>query len=85
MAIEDAAVLAGCLQQSAGEPSGFVHYERLRRERTAGIQIGSRRNAKLFHLRGVKAWLRNRAVKAAGARTMDRLYGYDALQVAKLN
>lgn len=87
MAIEDAAVLAGCLSQdSAGDTieSKLQAYERLRRPRTAGIQTGSRRNAKVFHLSGVKAWLRNRAVRAAGSRAMDKLYSYNALEIAKL-
>ena len=87
MAIEDAAVLAGCLSQGgAGDTieSKLQAYEALRRPRTAGIQAGSRRNAKVFHLSGVKAWLRNRAVRAAGSRAMDKLYSYNALEIAKL-
>ncbi len=82
MAIEDAAVLAGCLAADA-VPAGLKRYENLRRKRTAGIQNGSRRNAKLFHLTGIRAWLRNRAVKQAGGRTMDGLFRYDALKAAK--
>lgn len=87
MAIEDAAVLAGCLSQGGGGAtieSKLQAYEALRRPRTASIQTGSRRNAKVFHLSGVKAWLRNRAVRAAGSRTMNKLYSYNALEVAKL-
>lgn len=87
MAIEDAAVLAGCLSQGySGDTieSKLQAYEALRRPRTAGIQTGSRRNAKVFHLSGVKAWLRNRAVRAAGSRAMDKLYSYNVLEVAKL-
>ena len=80
MAIEDAAVLAGCLQQSGDVASSLQRYEHLRRARTARIQAGSRRNARVFHLAGVPAWLRNRAAKRAGGRAMDELYRYDALQ-----
>lgn len=80
MAIEDAAVLAGCLTTDDAVTAGLKRYEDLRRARTAKIQNGSRRNAKLFHLTGVKAWLRNRAAKRAGGRTMDGLFRYDALQ-----
>ncbi len=80
MAIEDAAVLAGCLQHGDEVSASLQRYEDLRRTRTAGIQNGSRRNAKVFHLSGVPAWLRNRAARAAGGRTMDTLYRYDALQ-----
>ncbi|MCY3641206.1 MAG: FAD-dependent monooxygenase, partial [Gammaproteobacteria bacterium] len=66
MAIEDAAVLAGYLAANDDVATGLKRYEDLRRQRTAGVQNGSRRNAKLFHLTGVKAWLRNQAAKRAG-------------------
>ena len=83
MAIEDAAVLAGCLAAADSIPAGLMRYEDLRRQRTAGVQNGSRRNAKLFHLTGVKAWLRDRATRRVAGRTTDGLFRYDALQVAK--
>ena len=83
MAIEDAAVLAGCLAAEDAVTSGLRRYEDLRRQRTARVQNGSRRNAKLFHLTGVKAWLRNQAAKRAGGRTMDGLFRYDALEAAQ--
>ena len=79
MAIEDGAVLAACLRASSDVPAAFGRYENLRKDRTAGIQLGSRRNARLFHLRGIQAWVRNRAARRAGARSMARLYDYDAL------
>lgn len=82
MAIEDGAVLAGSLQQGKDIVQSLKRYEDLRRERTAGIQKGSRRNAYVFHLSGVKAWLRNRAVRTAGAGVMDALFSYNALEVA---
>jgi salicylate hydroxylase len=82
MAIEDAAVLAGVLATEHEIPAGLARYEDLRRARTAGIQNGSRRNATVFHLTGVRAWLRNRAARAARYRTMERLYSYNALEVA---
>ena len=90
MAIEDAAVLRGCL--AAGTPAAadnpvaaaLTRYEALRQSRTARIQSGSRRNASMFHLSGIRAWARNRAVRVAGARTMDGLYSYDALHAADL-
>lgn len=82
MAIEDGAVLAACLRASSDVPAALGRYENLRKDRTAGIQLGSRRNARLFHLRGVQAWVRNRAARRAGARSMARLYDYDALTAA---
>ncbi len=83
MAVEDAAVLARCLaaegQSGAGVPARLQTYESLRRARTARIQAGSRRNARVFHLRGPAAWVRNRVARRAGEQMMDWLYGYDAL------
>ncbi|MEM8767984.1 MAG: FAD-dependent monooxygenase [Pseudomonadota bacterium] len=82
MAIEDAAVLAGCLAQEDVAPA-LERYEHLRRPRTAGIQRGSRRNATVFHLSGVKAWLRNRGARVARGRAMDGLFRYNALTAAE--
>lgn len=82
MAIEDAAVLAGCLSGGKDISMALARYEDLRRDRTAGVQRGSRRNATVFHLSGVKAWLRNRALKTARNRTMDGLFSYNALEVS---
>jgi salicylate hydroxylase len=81
MAIEDAAILARCLKLDASVPENLLHYESLRKARTAGIQRGSRRNAKVFHLRGIKAWARNRAAGRARSGVMDGLYRYNALEV----
>lgn len=80
MAIEDSAVLGACLELGVPINARLERYEALRRKRTAGIQQGSRRNAKVFHLSGVKAWLRNRAVRTAGNRTTESLYKYNALE-----
>jgi len=81
MAIEDAAVIAGCLNQTQDPTSAFLRYEKLRKKRTAMIQQLSRRNAKVFHLKGIAAWARNRAAKRAGGSTMKKLYAFDALSV----
>ncbi|MDA0272618.1 MAG: FAD-dependent monooxygenase [Proteobacteria bacterium] len=82
MAIEDAAVLAACLSGGGDVAHKLARYEDLRRDRTAGIQKGSRRNASIFHLWGMAAWLRNRALKTAQNRTMDSLFSYNALEVS---
>jgi salicylate hydroxylase len=82
MAIEDAAVLAASLAQESDPARGLARYEDLRRSRTRRIQEGSRRNAKLFHLTGIPAWLRNRAAQRASGPMLDWVYGYDALEVA---
>ncbi|MEM6708997.1 MAG: FAD-dependent oxidoreductase [Pseudomonadota bacterium] len=83
MAIEDAAVLAGCLSRGAGVPAALVRYARLRQERTARIQRGSRRNARVFHLAGIAAWVRDRAAASAGGRVLDGIYRYDAWKAAE--
>ncbi len=82
MAIEDAAVLAACLSGHGEIADRLQRYEDLRRARTARIQNGSRRNARVFHLTGIKAWARNRAAKQAGARSMNGLFSYNPLQAA---
>ena len=82
-AIEDAAVLAACLASGAAPAAGIRCYEELRRGRTALIQAHARRNAKLFHLSGPGAWLRNRVAKHGGRRLMDSLFSYDALNAAQ--
>lgn len=79
MAIEDGAVLSRCVVQGNDIAQSLLRYESLRRERTARIQAGSRRNARIFHLTGIAAWLRNRAASYAGTRMLDWLYGYNAL------
>jgi salicylate hydroxylase len=86
MAIEDAAALATCVSAApAGEiPAALARYEALRRARTAGIQLGSRRNAGLYHMRRPASWLRNlrlRAGRGLGGQS-DALYGYDAFAAA---
>ena len=82
MAIEDGAVLAACLNKSDNVEENLQTYEDLRKKRTAGIQNGSRRNARVFHLRGVAAWLRNRAASKARGRVMEDLFSYNALTAA---
>jgi salicylate hydroxylase len=84
MAIEDAAVLAQCVASATDIPSGLVRYETLRHERTARIQAGSRRNARVFHLSGLNAWLRNRALAVGRGPALGWVYGYDPLTVGRL-
>jgi salicylate hydroxylase len=83
MAIEDAAVLAGCLDGAADVAAALRRYEGLRRERTAGIQLGSRRNAGTFHLVGEAADARDRALASRPGQPAAELFGYDALAVAR--
>ena len=78
-AIEDAAVLASCLAAGGRTASSLRRYEDLRRHRTARIQGHVRRNAKLFHLSGMAAWLRDRTAQWASGRILDSVFRYDAL------
>ena len=78
-AIEDAAVLASCLAAGEHTATSLRRYEYLRRRRTARIQGHARRNAKLFHLSGMAAWLRDHTAKWASGRVLDSVFRYDAL------
>ena len=80
MAMEDAAVLARCVAEDTDLPATLVRYESLRRSRTARIQRNSRRNARIFHLSGLNAWMRNQAVRLIGDRIFHRLFAYNALE-----
>ena len=79
MAIEDAAVLTNCLSADTDLSRALQRYENLRKPRTARIQRGSRRNATVFHLSGVAAWLRDRAASRVGQNAMEQLYRYDPM------
>ena len=83
MAIEDAAVLACCVDGADDVAQALLHYESLRRSRTSRIQLGSRGNAKLFHLRPPYSWLRNRALGKARGNVLDWVFRYDALNAAR--
>jgi salicylate hydroxylase len=80
MAIEDAAVLAGCLGRTPDDPAGALRaYERQRTARTARTQRAARRNGSVYHLGGVGALLRTLAISAMGDRLVRRydwLYGW---------
>jgi salicylate hydroxylase len=75
MAIEDAAVLAKCLKQAAGENAGSIpaalkRYERLRRARVARVARAARRSGQIYHLAGPAAFARDLAIRALGPRRM---------------
>lgn len=78
MAIEDGAVLAECLEDNGDIPCSLKRYENLRRDRTAAIQYGSRRNAKLFHLHEDAATERNETAGRDYRKTIDGLFSYNA-------
>jgi 2-polyprenyl-6-methoxyphenol hydroxylase-like FAD-dependent oxidoreductase len=75
MAIEDAAVLAKCLGEAAGEtgagiPQALKRYAKLRRARVARVQRAATRNGMIYHLKGPMAFARDLSIKAMGARRM---------------
>jgi salicylate hydroxylase len=87
MAIEDAAVLAQVLSESAGEniagiPAALKRYGRLRRARVSRVQRAARRSGRIYHLTGPLALARDLAIKAMGAQRMlarqDWIYDWRA-------
>jgi salicylate hydroxylase len=83
-AIEDAAVLAGCL--AGGDrhrvPAALAVYECRRRDRTARVQEMSLRNGQRFHLPdGLSQQARDAAMSASFGLSpeIDWLYGHDAV------
>ena len=83
MAIEDASVLSHCIAEGTDVPAALLRYESLRRDRTAQVQHRSRQNAKIFHLSGLGAWFRNRAVRIVGDRYFRRLFAYNATDASE--
>ena len=87
MAIEDAAVLAGCLSQSTGEnitgiPAALKRYSGLRRGRVLRVQRAARQQGRIYHLTGPLALARDFAIKAMGPKRMlarqDWIYDWRA-------
>ena len=75
MAIEDAAVLAGCLGETQNErgpavPAALKRYERLRRARVARVQRAARRAGRIYHLASPLALARDLVIKAMGPERM---------------
>jgi salicylate hydroxylase len=74
MAIEDAAVLARCIETQPDDlAAAFQNYENLRRARVARVQQASRRNGQIYHLKGAARIARDRAMQLlGGARLLAR-------------
>ena len=81
MAIEDGAVLASSLSSSSNCKLGLIDYERKRKIRTTMVQKMAARNAKIFHLSGLPALMRNLVMNFAGKKIMNDLYSYDATDI----
>jgi salicylate hydroxylase len=87
-AIEDAAVVARCLEAWPDDPRhALSRYEAVRRPHTTKVQLAARRGETTFHLSDWRdVWRRNhglRAAQAAGPASSPTgwLYDYDALNV----
>lgn len=80
MAIEDAAVLAACLERNPDVPAALRTYEASRLPRTARVQRDASRNATVYHMSGAGAALRALALMAMGGDRLisryDWLYGW---------
>jgi salicylate hydroxylase len=80
MAIEDAAVLAACLDCNPDVPVALRTYEASRLPRTTRVQRGASRNGTVYHLSGAGAALRSLALMAMGGDRLisryDWLYGW---------
>jgi salicylate hydroxylase len=84
-AIEDAACLAACLRGGDDPSSALARYESLRRDRTARVQLGARRNETVYHLPdGPEQQARDAALAEPTLDPWARvhwLYGHDAAAV----
>ena len=76
MAIEDAAVLAGCCGDVIDDPAqmaaGLARYAALRHARVARVQRTARQSGKIYHLQGPMALARDLAMKALGASLLQK-------------
>ncbi len=85
MAIEDGAVLANCIDNFDDIEEALNQFEKIRKPRTSYVQLAARRNAKVFHLSGLAAILRNLVMGYVGNKIFNKLYSYDALSIVNKN
>jgi salicylate hydroxylase len=80
MAIEDAAVLATCLDRNPDVPAALRTYEASRLPRTTRVQRDASRNGTVYHMSGAAAALRSLALMTMGGDRLisryDWLYGW---------
>jgi salicylate hydroxylase len=85
MAIEDAIVLAKCLQADGVSPVSLTHYERIRKPRTSKVLASARANMGVFHRSNALTQaatygpmkLADRLFPAFVRSRQDWIYGYD--------
>ena len=85
MAIEDGAVLANCIDNFDEVEEALKYFEKIRKPRTSYAQSAARRNAKVLHLSGLAAILRNLVMGYIGNKIFKKLYSYDALSIMNKN
>ena len=85
MAIEDGAVLANCIDNFDDIEEALNQFEKIRKPRTSYVQLAARRNAKVLHLSGLAAILRNLVMGYVGNKIFNKLYSYDALSIVNKN
>jgi salicylate hydroxylase len=71
LAIEDAYVLAQCCQDATSLPSALHMYQTMRRDRVVRAISAAQKNAKNYHLSGVKRRLAFAGLKTLGAVAPD--------------
>ncbi len=74
MAIEDAAVIAKCLDASRTNPTeAFAKYASLRASRVARVQRTARKNGQTYHLSGPVRFARDQVIRVlGGSRLLSR-------------
>jgi salicylate hydroxylase len=74
MAIEDAAVIAKCLEDSPGNPSAaFARYASQRAPRATRAQRTARKNGQTYHLAGPVGFARDQVIRMlGGSRLLSR-------------
>ena len=84
MAIEDAWILAACLDADPDQVSALRRFEDLRKPRCTKVVQAANENARNYHLTGAKRWLGHTALRLAGRiapnmlrSRFDWIYDYD--------
>jgi salicylate hydroxylase len=76
LAVEDAAALAAALSTRAEAPAALAAYAAGRLARVRRVQKEARRNARLYHARGLIALARNRVMRRLGPAGMTERYAW---------
>lgn len=75
LAIEDAAVLAACLDAGPDQPAALARFQSLRAGRAARVVALASQNARNYHLAGPAALVAHAALRAVNRLTPERLTG----------